>query len=199
MPRRQLGAGSRQLAAGSQDRHDRAAPHAEFRHIGRGDQRNLARAEAPTGLEHRLSSLEIKPLAADMAAGGGAFFDPHPAFRTGGRMFLDDDGIGPIGYRAAGKDAQRLTLLEEARKRCPGRRFADEPQLERRCGHIGRPDRIAVHGREIVRRLGTSRHDRIGEHAAQSLGQGHAFSAERLRGAQDAPQSIRDGDHKESL
>ena len=97
-----------------------------------------------------------RALAADIAPFGGGLLH-FDAVAVAAGHFLDDDGIGaggitpPVKMRAASPGSDRCG------KRPAGRHFADDMKARRRLRDVGGAHRIAVHRRDIRRRLGAQR------------------------------------------
>ena len=71
---------------------------------GEGD---IPGGEPPSGLQPHLAGLEILAPAADIGADPGTLYHRH-CVAVPLRVFLNDDGVGPLGHRAAGEDTHRL-------------------------------------------------------------------------------------------
>ncbi len=108
------------------------------------------------------------------------------------RVLLDDDGIAAFRQHAAGEDARGLARLECRGQRPAGRHLADELQACGRRGDVLAAHRVAVHGGDIVRRLGAACGEILGEHAAFRLGERHALDRQRLGSFEHARECIRD-------
>ncbi len=94
------------------------------------------------------------------------------------RVFLDDDGVETVRHRRAGEDAHGLTGAQRPRKAPPSDAGADDLQHGAH-GDIAAPQSIAIHGRRAKRRLIARGDYRHGQHAADSLRQGHGLDAKR--------------------
>ena len=134
---------------------------------------------------------EIEAGAADMLStrrGGGHAHACTFAFR----VLLDDDGVGAGRYDATGEDARGLTLVHAAREWMSGCDLADDFERHRNTRHVGRADRVAVHGGEIGRRLGAQRYHVGGEHAAVRIIELGGFRRQRSRTFKHAHKRIGD-------
>ena len=92
----------------------------------------------------------------------------------------------PVKMRAASPSP---TLAAE---RMAGRDFADHLERRRHCRDARRAHRVAVHRREILRRLRAQRRDVGGEHAAMRVGQRGLFGGQGPGIRQHASQCVGD-------
>ena len=77
-----------------------------------------------------------------------------------------------------------------------GRPAATSPITLQRAGalrHVGGAHRIAVHGGDVVRRLGAPRREVRGEHAAFGFGERHVLARQRLDAIEHAGERVGDG------
>ena len=104
------------------------------------------------GSDQRCAFGKIEPAPPDIAALMGGAFTCQRQDRAVARCFLlDQDGVGPFRKRRAGKNARCLPSLDRTAKRPSRRAFADDGPWPR---HVLKADRIAVHRRQVVCRLG---------------------------------------------
>ena len=94
------------------------------------------------------------------------------AIRRQGRRQLDgDDRVGAGRQRRPGRDPDGGPGLDAGRGDAAGRHFADDPQRDRsvlgRRGHVGGPDRVAVHRAVVPRRQVGRGRDRDGQDEPQ--------------------------------
>ena len=139
--------------------------------IGRGGQSDIARGDAPAGRDHHIARGEILAGAADMAAGDHRLVDPD-GVAVPGRILLQQDRVGASRDHAAGEQPHRLSGADAAIERMPGGRGADHLQPGSKRPVSG-AQRVAVHGRNIGRRLRQTRdHGRRGD-AVPGVGEGN--------------------------
>ena len=94
-------------------------------------------------------------------------------------IFLHDHRIGPIGNGRAGKNPDGLSWSDDSVEACPGRGFTDQCKRRGQGGHVGRADRITIHGRAIERGLRQVRGQIFRKHAAVGFRDRHALDVER--------------------
>ena len=92
--------------------------------------------------------------------------------------------LAPVGQHAAGEDARGFAGADVAGERPAGRDLADHAQMRGRARDVGGAHRIAVHGGDVLRRLGAPRREIFGQHAAFGVVERHLLgrrAARRLR------------------
>ena len=145
--------------------------HRHGRVIHRAGQGDVSRGEPSALGEQNGPGLEIETLGADIAARGFRPID-RDGVAVPGRHLLDHDGVGAARHDAAGKYARRLAGSDLAVEWLARRDLADHPETGGRPRHIGGAHRIAIHGRDVGRRLGAQRREVGGEHPAMGIDQG---------------------------
>ncbi len=118
----------------------------------------------------------------------------HPITRSLG-IFLNDDGVGPIGERSAGEDAHRFARPDPAVEGAAGLNLPDPAQNHRRGRHILGTHGVTVHRRHGGGRLGHAGADILRRHPAQRIGQRHQFRRQRRKGGEDAAPGFGDWNH----
>jgi hypothetical protein len=137
-------------------------------------EREIAVAEAATLAEQHCAAFEVETLDADMFALARSHSNDHGA-ALACRVLLDHDRVGARRQDAARENARGFAGADRAAKWMSGCNFADELELDRRLGHVNRAHRVAVHRRNVGRRLGAQRRDIGGEQAAVRLRERHSF------------------------
>ncbi len=179
-----------QLVAGGDDGDARPGCHRNFRVIHGGGERQVAGGNAPPSIEQDLALREVQALLAHILAKLDGGQGDLVAFGFG--VLLRDHGVGAGGQQRAGENARGLAGLEAAVERAAGGGGAD--QLERRgLGEIGGARRVAVHGRQIGRRLGAAGRQRFGQHAAVRFTDRDFFRGQRHRAVEHALQRFSTG------
>jgi hypothetical protein len=91
-----------------------------------------------------------------------------------------DDGVGALRDHAAGKNPHRFASANAGIEWAARRDLADHFEPRRDMGRIGGPDRIAVHRRHRLWRLGAQCRDIAGEHAMMGRIERDHFFGQRL-------------------
>ena len=138
-------------------------------------QRELRRAKADAGREHRLAGCEIEPAAADVARRRCAVRRQRKPLAVALGLFLQQHRFAARGHQRAGADAHGLAGRDRCGERVPGGAFADHPPRP------GAGDSVTVHRREVGRGLRAERCYRTREVAADALLRCHRLAAERGR------------------
>jgi hypothetical protein len=112
-----------------------------------------------------------------IALGGDRLRQLHDVAVARG-LLLHDDGVGAGRNGRAGHDAVGLAGGQRSRRHVAGGDVADDAQ-PRAAGAVDGAQRIAVHGRVVVRRDVAGGDDVLGQHAAERVGQHHPLGAER--------------------
>src|SRR5439155_13314521 len=102
--------------------------------------------------------------------------------------FLDDHRVGAWRHHCAGHHAHAFPRAHLAAERPAGERGPDFGQDPLLALQVGRADRVAIHGRVVVRRDVDPGHDFFGQHPAErfadldglGLGDGDEAAADRL-------------------
>ena len=102
------------------------------------------------------------------------------ATTIGHGILLDHDGVGAVGDHAAGEDPHRLAGAQRLAERPAGRDLADHLQTRPRGRGIRRTDRIAVHRRHRLWRLGAQGRHVARQHAVKGCVQRGHFLRQRL-------------------
>ena len=107
-------------------------------------------------------------------------------------MFLHDHHVIAIRHRCAGEDAYRRAGRGLSLPGATGGGLSDhrQGQIE-----IGAPDRIAIHGGGVERRLRQPGADRGGQDAVQPFGQRNFLAADRAGECQHPRQCLVNRDH----
>ena len=153
-------------------------------------QRAFADAEDPAGIEKGLAGTEIHAGRADVLTGGGRFAW-HDGTVAGVGVLLDEDGVGAVGQRRAGEDADGLAHRDLAGKAMARRRCADDLEARTDTG-VRRPDGIAVHRRSGKRRLVALGGKGNGEGAAEGVVERHGLGGKRRDAGDDLPDRLVD-------
>jgi hypothetical protein len=166
------------LVARGQDRDARAARHARRGPAQGGQHAQVRGTQQRARAGDDLPCDDVGARAADVVAG------PHGAEHPEGiplplRLLLHDDRIGPVRDRGPRQDPGGLPGPEAARAPPPGRDLLHHLERGGQRGHVGRPQRKAVHGRVVEGRDGARRRHLLLEHAPERLSQRDAFGAER--------------------
>ena len=142
-------------------------------------ERQVAVGEAAAARQQHRVLRKVEAGDTDVAAFAGACVD-HDRAALACRVLLDHDGVGARGHDPTGEDARRLAGAHRAVEGMPGRDLADELEPRRHAGDIGCAHRIAVHRRDVGRRLRAQRVDVGGQHAAVRFGERRGLHGERL-------------------
>ncbi len=110
-------------------------------------------------------------------------------------VLLDDDGVGAVRHRRAGKDARRFAGADTAAEPGPGRDLGDDAQLGRRPVEIGGAHRIAVHRRDRKGRLGAARGDIFGKDPAEPVRERDLLGRQGVEQGQQARQRFFNRNH----
>ena len=145
--------GSADLVAGGEDRDARAAMHRKPRLVAGGRQPDVACRAGRRPRGHQFKFLEeILAGAADMPAGPHRLAHRDVAAGVVG-VLLDDDRIGAVGNGAPVKMRTASPGPSVPGQAMAGGRGAHDAQPGAR-GDVGGAHRVAVHGRDVERRLG---------------------------------------------
>ena len=161
--------------------------------VGGGGQSDVARGEAAAGRNHGVAGGKVLAGAADVTAGGDCLVHPHLG-AGGGRVLLQQDGIGAMRHDAAGEQADDLAGADSALERVAGRGAADDVQFGAECT-VGGAQGVAVHRRDIGRRLGQAGDHRRGGDAAPGIGECDDLRRGGAKVGQDAFAGFLDADH----
>ncbi len=112
----------------------------------------------------------------------------------GGRVLLQQDGIGALRHHAAGEQTDDLAGADSALERVAGRGAADHVQFGAERPVSGAQG-VAVHRRDIGRRLGQAGDHRRGGHAAPGVGECDDLGRRGVKVGQDAFAGFLDADH----
>ncbi len=157
-------------------------------------QRDPRRGQLLAGRDQHIPLGEIRSARADMIA---RHRRPLARKVQGGaitrRLLLDENGIGAGGHGRASEDPRRLVRPERAIEPAPGLALAHHLP---RPGQFGEADRIAVHRRQIGRRLGPAGDDILRRMAIDRLYQPDALDRQRRRERQQA--CLRLGDRQQA-
>ena len=144
--------------------------------------------ERAAGQQH-VAFAKVDAGGADMPSGDRGFGDGDGAAIDDG-IFLDDDGVGAIGDHAAGEDPDRFAGADRSFERTARRDLADHLQPRGGIGRIGRADRIAVHRRHRLRRLGAQGRDVARQHPVIGGIERDHFFRQRLGACENRPQRV---------
>ena len=133
-------------------------------------QPDIAPGEHGTGLQQDVALLEIEARRAHEAAHGGCFLHGDGVAVDVG-VFLDDDGVGAVRQRRAGKDTHCLAGTDGAVKAAARRRLTDTGQGCRGAGDISGAHGVTVHGGNIGRRQGQVGLQVFGQDPAEGVGE----------------------------
>ena len=120
------------FVAGRQDRDARPAADREPGHVHRGGKADIPRRHQPPGRNAGFTRFEVDPGEPHVPVPDAGLEHGHPVARSLG-IFLDDDGVGPVGQRSAGEDAHRLARPDPAVESAAGLNLPDPAQNHRRC------------------------------------------------------------------
>ena len=171
-----------QLVAGGQHGDPRTEPAADLGPPDRGQHPDAGGVELGADHDHRPPRLDVLAGAADVLAGRHLDRDRD---RLGAAVgVLDPDHrVGSLGDHRAGRDRDRLTGAESARRRVPGPRLADHRQpgrlRARGAGRVGGADRVAVHRRVVEARHRVGAGDVLGQDATERIADGDRLRLER--------------------
>jgi hypothetical protein len=178
-----------QFVAGGDQRHHRAAADRDAGHVHRRQQGGLATGEAARRGQ-AVAFSEIHACGADIGPGGGGLGDLDGVTLAPG-VFLDQDGVGAVGHRGAGKDADRLALADGAAMAAAGRRLTGDGEPGAGEGVRG-ADRVAVHGRGGEGRLVAGGERVGGQNPAGGVGQRDFLGAGGIDQSEDAGEGVGD-------
>ncbi len=143
--------------------------HNRRRHVERGQQAELGRAEQPPGGQDQIAHGHVLASAADVLTGYGRTRHGHPVHPAVGPLKLDD-GVGAGRQRRACHDPRRGAARH--RRRCarrrrdiPGDRQGDRP-IGAGADDVRGVHGVSVHGRVVEPGQGGSRVQARREHAA---------------------------------
>ena len=110
-------------------------------------------------------------------------------------VFLDHDLVGTRRHGGAGGNPHGTTGLERAAERMAGGRLALQGQADAGRVEIGRAHRIAIHGRDVRRRLGQKRDGGFTQDAVRAPGDGAGFRRQGVNRLRNPRQAFIQRDH----
>ena len=161
--------------------------------VGRGGEADIACGHPPSGRHHCVAGGKVLAGAADVALGGYGFVDADRVAVARG-VLLQQDGVGAWRNHAAGEDAHGLAGADAAVERMAGGRAADHAQ-GRAERAVGRAQGVAVHRRDVRRRLGEAGEHRGGGDTVPRLGEGDDLGRGRAERGEDFSPRFFDADH----
>src|SRR5579863_3025866 len=168
-----------QLGAGAEHRDTRQLPAWQLAETERAGGADLGGADPDAGFEDLVPSPHITARVPDRLVELDRLID-RDRWPGGACQRRDDlnlrDGIGAVGKHGTGRDGDRLAGAERAGERGPGGGFTDRSEP---AGRVGRPDRVAVHGRVGEGRQVEWRAHRFRQEPAECLCKLHGHSGQR--------------------
>ncbi len=156
--------------------------HAQPGMVGRRGQADIARAQAPARGQQRVAPAKSWPCAADVLARGRAASRRMIVSPSRADILLQHDAIRAAGMTLPVNRRTASPRVSGAVERPAGGRRAHHLQLAPRDA-IGGPQRVAVHGRHVGRRLRQAREHVLRQHAVPRLREGHVSVPVRGRAA----------------
>jgi len=113
--------------------------------------------------------------------------------------FLNDDRVGAGRHDTAGKNPRCFAGPDLGCERPTGRDFTDYAQVDWGGHDVRRARRIAIHCRQVGRRLGPQRLEIGGEHAAERIIERDSFRRERRGVRQHVIERFGNGDERHCI
>jgi dolichol-phosphate mannosyltransferase len=143
----------------------------------------MSRPEPRSHSDDGLSSAKVATARANIGAGRDTVRNLNAVVMVD-NILDGDDGIGPLGNNASGRDRHRLTRTELPRRGSTRRNAEDNRQLARR---VGDPDREPVHRGARERGQVDEPSRSLGEHSSTGRLERNLLGRKRLNALEDKP------------